>query len=122
MFAYGGLGRADSSDVGETMALNAGLQADYETRWICSSLKSEWQGSPGQFTHHIQTAQLGFAPYAHDWDVLATWIVLQGRHYTGGLYQGIEPALILRLFKGPVWFEIGANGDGGLQSMLMLNF
>ena len=107
------------------LAGNAGAQADYETLRFYSSLRSEYQYSR-HYAHRFDTAQLGWAPYAHDWDRLATWLVLQARGYTGGLYAGGEYALLLRLFRvqswGSAWFEIGATGDGKLQSMLMFNF
>lgn len=122
VFASGGLGAAQGSDFNGThTAYNVALQADYETRRIYTSLKSDWQGSSA-YAHRIDTAQLGFAPYPHDWTVLATWFVLQARYYTGGLYDGIESALVLRLFKGGVWTEAGVTQDGKLQTMFMFNF
>ena len=54
--------------------------------------------------------------------MLATWIVVQGRHYTGGLYDGTETALLLRFFKGGTWVEFGATTDGKVQAMAMFNF
>jgi hypothetical protein len=122
VFAWAGAGYAHASGVAdESLAGNAGLQADYETRRVYGSLRSDWHGSR-HFAHRIDTLQLGVAPYVHDWDRLATWIVVQARTFTGGLYDGVEPALLVRLFKGPVWLEAGISGDGKLQSMLMLNF
>lgn len=126
VFVYGGLGGARGSDFdGTKIAQNLGAQADYETRWLYSSIKSDYQHASA-FAHRIDTLQLGVAPYAHDYDDVATWFVLQGRTYTGGLYDGIEAAALLRLFKayrsGSVWFEGGITADGALQTMLMLNF
>ena len=122
VFASGGLGAAQGSDFSGThTAYNFALQADYETRRVYTSLKSDWQGS-SVYTHRIDTAQIGFAPYPHDWTVLATWFVLQARTYTGGLYGGVEGALVLRLFKGSVWAEAGVTQDGKLQTMFMFNF
>lgn len=126
VFAWGSLGQAEGSDfAGAVTAYNLGAQADYETLRFYSSLRSEYQYSRA-YAHRIDSAQLGWAPYAHDWDRLATWFVLQARQYTGGLYEGGEYALLLRLFKaqswGSAWFEIGATQDGALQSMLMFNF
>ena len=66
--------------------------------------------------------QIGWAPYAHDYDTLATWIVVQGRNYTGGVHEGVEEALLLRFFKGGTWVEVGATSDRELQAMLMFNF
>lgn len=122
VFAWGGLGGARSSDhPGTALTVNAGAQADYETRRIYSSLKTELQSSR-DFTHRFDTVQLGLAPYEHDYDTVATWLVLQARNTTGDLYAGIEYAALLRLFKGKVWVEAGVTQDGKLQMMSMFNF
>jgi hypothetical protein len=122
VFTWGGAGNAY---VGETndhaFAWNAGAQIDYETRRIYTSLKTDLHRSSA-FSHRIDTLQLGVAPYQHDYDTLATWLVLQGRRYTGGIHEGTEWALLLRLFKGGAWIEAGATEDGKLQAMAMFNF
>lgn len=127
LFAWGGVGSTDGSDfAGTRTAWNAGGQADYETLRVYSSLRTDWHYAQRGFAHRIDTAQLGWAPYAHDWDRLATWFVVQGRHYTGGLYEGTESAFLLRFFKngrhGAAWIEAGVTQDGHLQSMFMINF
>lgn len=126
-FAWAGLGTADSSDdQGERLALNAGGQIDHETLRFYSSLRTDWHHSTSRFSHRIDTAQLGWAPYPHNWDRVATWFVVQGRNFTGGLYEDIEGALLLRLFRNgrssAFWIEAGMTQDGRLQSMFMLNF
>lgn len=122
VFVWGGVGRARGSDfAGSESAVNAGAQVDYETRRVYASLKADWHRAD-TFDHHIDTLQLGFAPYAHDYDGLATWVVLQGGNYTNGLYDGTEWALLLRLFKGGTWIEAGVTQDGKPQAMLMFNF
>jgi hypothetical protein len=121
-FTWGGLGNAYVSETNSSVfAWNAGAQLDYETRRIYTSLKTDVHGS-SRFTHRIDTLQLGLAPYRHDYDTLATWLVVQGRNYTGGIYDGVEWALLLRLFKGGAWVEAGATTDGKLQAMAMFNF
>lgn len=122
IFAWGGAGAARGNDFdGTEPAGNAGLQLDAETlRWY-GSLKTDWQYS-SEFAHRIDTVQLGVAPYRHDYQRLATWLVVQGRNYTGGLYEGLEGALIVRFFRGPVWLEAGATFDGAPQAMLMFNY
>ena len=122
VFVWGGLGRATGNDfAGSTLSRNVGFQVDYETRRIYASVRADLQESDA-FSHRIDTVQVGFAPYEHDYDTLATWIVVQGRHYTGGLYDGIEPAVLLRLFKGGTWIEFGGTTDGQVQAMAMFNF
>jgi hypothetical protein len=88
---------------------------------VYTSLRSDLQESE-RFSHRVDTLQLGWAPYAHDYDTLATWFVLQARRYTGGLYEGTETAMLVRLFKGGAWLDVGATTDGKLQAMAMFNF
>ena len=122
VFVWGGIGRAAGNDFdGHLTTPHAGVQLDYETRRVYAAFRSDYQHSAA-FSHRIDTLQLGWAPYAHDYETLATWVVVQGRHYTGGLYDGIEPALLLRFFKGGAWIEVGATPDGQLQAMAMFNF
>jgi len=48
--------------------------------------------------------------------------VVQARQYTGDIYNGVEWAGLLRLFKRNAWLEAGVTQDGKLQAMLMFNF
>lgn len=122
VFVWGGLGRATGNDfAGSTLARNVGFQADYETRRVYSAFRADLQESD-RFSHRIDTLQLGWAPYKHDYDTLATWFVVQGRRYTGDLFEGTETAFLVRFFKGGTWVEIGATTDGKLQAMAMFNF
>ena len=122
VFVWGGLGRATGNDfAGSTLARNVGFQADYETRRVYGAFRSDLQESD-HFSHRIDTLQLGWAPYKHDYNTLATWFVVQGRRYTGDLFAGTETALLIRFFKGGTWVEVGATTDGKVQAMAMFNF
>ncbi|HLQ13125.1 MAG TPA: hypothetical protein VK130_07750 [Steroidobacteraceae bacterium] len=122
VFVWGGLGRATGNSFsGAVLAENAGAQGDYETRRLYASLKVDWHGSTA-FSHRIDTLQLGVAPYKHDYGGLATWFLIQARHYTGDIHRGTESALLLRLFRGGAWVEAGVTNDGKLQAMAMFNF
>jgi hypothetical protein len=122
VFAWGSAGRAHVGETGENLfAWNAGGQFDYETRRVYASLRTDLHEASA-FSHRIDTLQLGLAPYEHDYEDLATWFVLQGRRYTGHIFDGTEWALLLRLFKAGAWVEAGATADGKLQAMAMLNF
>jgi hypothetical protein len=122
VFTWGGLGNAYLSETNDhSLAWNAGAQLDYETRRVFASLKTDLQVS-SRFTHRIDTLQVGIAPYEHDYDTLATWLVIQGREYTGGVHDGVEWALLLRLFKHGAWLDAGVTDDGKLQAMAMFNF
>lgn len=122
VFVWGGVGSTTgNSFAGSTFTGNAGAQADYETRRVYGSLKTDLQRST-QFSIRVDTLQLGVAPYKHDYGGLATWFVFQARHYTDNLHSGIETAALLRLFKGGAWVEAGVTNGGKLQAMAMFNF
>ena len=121
VFVWGALGQASGDDFGPELSHGVGAQVDYETRRVYASFKTDLQESEHS-SHRVDTLQLGWAPYEHDYDTLATWIVVQGRNYTGGVYEGPETALLLRFFKGGTWVEVGATTDRKLQAMLMFNF
>jgi hypothetical protein len=122
LFAWGGLGSATGNDFrGSKLDREVGFQADYETRRIYTSLMSDLHASSA-YSHRVDTLQLGFAPYAHDYEDLATWFVVQVRHYTGDLHGGPEFAALVRLFKGGAWIEAGVTTGGKPQVMAMFNF
>jgi hypothetical protein len=122
VFVWGGAGQAYASETNDhRFTGNAGAQIDYETRRVYSSLKTDLYRA-SDFSHRIDTLQLGLAPYEHDYDTLATWVVVQARRYTGEIHDGTEWALLLRLFKKGGWIEAGVTDEGGLQAMAMVNF
>lgn len=122
VFVWGGIGTAELSERrGSVFAQNVGAQFDYETRRVYLSAKTDLQRSEA-FSHRIDTVQVGWAPYAHDYDTLAVWLLVQGRRYSGNLYAGTESAVLLRLFKANKWVEAGVTNDGKLQAMFMFNF
>jgi hypothetical protein len=121
-FVWGSIGAASGSDFAGTSAVwNAGGQFDYETRRVYFAAKTELYRSR-EFRHRFDTVQAGIAPYEHDIDVLATWFVVQAQRADGGLTTGTDYSLLLRLFKGRTWFEIGAGEGGKVQTYLMHTF
>lgn len=122
VFAWGGAGSAYISETNSRhFTPNFGMQADYETLRLYSSLRTDWHGNL-TFQHRIDTLQLGWAPYPHDYDRLATWLVFQARDYSGGITSEVETAALLRLFKGGTWIEAGITDQAQLQVMFMFNF
>lgn len=122
VFMWGGAGSATGSTFsGTEFAVNAGGQADYETRRVYASLKTDLQKA-SDFSIRVDTLQLGIAPYEHDYNQIATWFVVQARNYTGGISNGTELAALVRFFKGGAWIEAGLTNGGKLQAMAMFNF
>jgi hypothetical protein len=122
VFVWGGAGGATGNTFsGTQFAVNAGGQADYETRRVYASLKTDLQKASA-FSIRVDTLQLGIAPYEHDYNQIATWFVVQARTYTGGISNGTEIAALVRFFKGGAWIEAGVTNGGKLQAMAMFNF
>jgi len=122
VFVWGGAGGATGSTFsGTEFAVNAGAQADYETRRVYASLKTDLQKA-NAFSIRVDTLQLGIAPYEHEYNQIATWFVVQARQYTDDIHHGTEVAALLRLFKGGAWIEAGITNGGKLQAMAMFNF
>jgi hypothetical protein len=121
VFVWGSVGRAHIGGGEDQFAWNVGGQFDYETRRVYASLRTELQEASA-YSHRFDTLQLGLAPYEHDYGTLALWFVVQARQYHGGLFDGTEWAVLLRLFKRNAWIEAGPTDDGRLQAMLMFNF
>jgi len=122
LYVWGGAGGATGNAFAGTQAVvNAGGQADYETRRVYASLKTDLQRASA-FSVRVDTLQLGIAPYEHEYNRIATWFVVQARQYTGGIQHGVESALLLRFFKGGTWIEAGVTNGGKLQAMAMYNF
>jgi len=122
VYAWGGAGGATGNTFAGTQGVvNAGGQADYETRRVYASLKTDLQRS-GAFSVRVDTLQLGIAPYEHEYNQIATWFVVQAREYTGGIQHGVESAFLLRFFRGGTWIEAGVTNGGKVQAMAMYNF
>ncbi len=108
--------RAQYSENGNRFA----LQGDFETRQIYTSFKVDVQQTP-LFFERTDTGQIGFSPFAHDYDDLAVWFVAQVRKYRG-MNDKTEAGAFVRLFKKNVWLEIGMNERRKSQMMLMINY
>lgn len=100
---------------------NWGGQIDYETlRWY-AAFRTDLQDTP-KYWHRVDTVELGFAPYRHKVDSLATWILLSASNYAGNLHDGTETALLLRFFRKRVWVEAGATTKGEVRASAMFSF
>jgi hypothetical protein len=141
LFVWGGLGTANiregiTATPGEhdhggplpttfrefsTQATNWGGQIDFETRRLYASFKTDLQDT-SRYWHRVDTVELGFAPYKHGVDSLATWLVVAASNYAGNLHEGTETAVLLRFFKKRIWVEGGATTDGLMRASAMFNF
>lgn len=118
-FVWGGLGEGRTA-LGSGLARHVGLQLDYETRRVYTSFVSELHEGDG-WSHRFDTAAVGWAPYEHDVDRVATWIVVKGMRTTNAVDDAVKPAAVLRFFTTRWWLEVGADADGRPLANLMLN-
>jgi hypothetical protein len=96
------------------------LQGDYETRQFYSSFKMDAHRA-GSFLDRTDTVQLGFSPYAHDYEDLAVWFVGQVKKKRG-INNETESGAFVRLFKKNIWVEIGMTERRRSTLMLMINY
>ncbi|MGY6630156.1 MAG: hypothetical protein ACXIUL_04020 [Wenzhouxiangella sp.] len=118
-FVYGGLGHA-RTDIGNGASRHVGFQADWETRRIYTAAMSELHDGSG-WRHRNDTLALGVAPFEHDFDRTAVWLVGKGMRTTGMNDSGRKGALMLRLFNPSWWLEAGVDTNGKPLAFFMIN-
>ena len=119
VFGWVGLGEARTAS-GSGLGRHVGVQLDYETKRVYTAFVSELHEGGG-YSNRFDTASVGWAPYAHDVDRMATWIVLKGQRSSGAIDDGVKPIAVLRFFTTRWWVEVGADGDGRPVANVMLN-
>jgi hypothetical protein len=121
VFVWGGLGQVDLRHGSSGSARHVGFQADYETRRIYTSFVSELHEGTGG-SRRFDTASIGWAPYEHDIDRMAAWIVVKGLRTSDAVDDPIKGATMLRLFTPRWWLEAGVDTDGQPLGNIMINF
>lgn len=96
------------------------IQADYETLWVYTAAKTAVDAGSG-FLHAETTLSLGFAPYAHDYDKLATWIIVDFS-YISEMDDHIRVIPKVRLFRNNWFVEAGCSLDGDPMLSCMIHF
>jgi hypothetical protein len=123
-FVWGGAGRARYANPASGLdngVWHAGLQLDYETRRIYTSFVSEYFRGD-QWSFRSDVASLGVAPYEHDMNRMATWIVLKAKRSSGMTMDETNAELALRFFTPTWWIDAGVDQDGRPAVNLMFNF
>jgi hypothetical protein len=108
-----------SRNVSET-AHHVVVQGDYETRQFYTSFKLDGHRTKS-FLDRVDTAQMGFSPYAHDYDDVALWFIGQVKKYRG-LNDKTEGGAFVRVFYKNIWVELGVTEGRKSQMMLMINY
>lgn len=96
------------------------VQVDYETLWVYTAVKSAVDAGQ-HFTFAENTVSLGFAPYAHEYDGLATWLIVDFAYITE-FDHDLRIIPKVRLFKNSWFVEAGCSLDGDPFFSCMFHF
>jgi hypothetical protein len=107
-YIYGGpLVARGSEFAGTHSGVHGGFWADHETRRIYARLSTHAYHAAGH-TQVVTTAQGLWAPYAADYEDIATWIGLQAERRSG-LTDATQITPLLRLFQRRWWVDVGVS-------------
>lgn len=118
-FVGAGAGSGDDTRAG----LHGGFWADHETRRIYGRLSTHTYLAGGR-SQTVTTAQGLWAPYAADYEDIATWLGLQLERRSG-LTDATQVTPLLRLFQRRWWVDVGVSvnrehrGDAFVNLMLL---
>ncbi len=112
IYLASGVGAAESR-----MGYIGGVEGDWETRTLYTSLKFMHFNSPKVADVSMTQGRIGYSPYEADFDKLQTWVMLQGM-YMGQIERTVTVTPLLRFFYQNVLWEVGSS----LRSEWFLNF
>ena len=107
----------ESSD--DKLGFQTGLWADYETRRIYTraSVQTHWTSA---FSQTVMTGQALWAPYAADYEEVATWIGLQVER-RNGLSNATQVTPLLRFFQRSWWVDGGVSVNSKHRGDVFIN-
>jgi len=113
---------------GSHPGVSAGVWLDYETRRIYTRLKlhtlQSWgddaPAQPARWLRNEVVGQAMWAPYAADYEDIASWIGVQAKRVSGEPQTEITP--YVRLFRKNWWIDAGASVNRANRKDLFVNF
>ena len=104
------------------LGAQAGVWADYETRRIYTRIKIHGLKSAGgdNWRRNEVVAQAMWAPYAADYEDVASWIGVQGKRVSGE--RQIELTPYVRFFRKNWWVDAGISADRAHRKDIFVNF
>lgn len=104
----------------EHSAILTGIEGDAESRWLYFSGRFEkiWTGYGHDHWHAL--SRVGVAPYAADFDDLATWFMIQ-YEYSPRIESKYKVTPLIRLFYKNYLLEAGSSTDGDWMINFMVN-
>jgi hypothetical protein len=101
------------------VGVQTGVWADYETRRIYTRLKIHGLAS-SQWRRNEVVAQAMWAPYAADYEEVASWIGVQAKRVSDE--RRVELTPYVRFFKKDWWIDAGFSVDRAHRRDVFINF
>ena len=113
IYLHGGLGLADSEieHKATNEAYMAGVEADWETRTLYSSIKYYYFTSPQVTDISMTQARIGISPYEAGFDQLQTWFMVQAMYMPITSREVMITPLVRFFYKNVLW-EVGSSSRG----------
>ena len=123
LYLHGGIGIADSEIEKKATqeAYMGGVEMDWETRTLYTSLKYYHFTSPSVTDISMTQARVGFSPYEAGFDQLQAWFMLQGM-YMPEVEREVIITPLLRFFYKNVLWEMGSSTRGEWLLNLMVHY
>lgn len=104
------------------LGAQTGVWVDYETRRIYTRLKIHGLKSAGadRWRRNEVVAQAMWAPYAADYEDVASWIGVQGKRVSDE--RRIELTPYVRFFRKDWWIDAGFSVDRAHRKDIFVNF
>ncbi len=118
IYLHGGLGLADQRS--SKGAWQGGIEGDWETRTLYTSLKHYEFHSSGLLDSSMTQARVGLSPVIADFKSLQTWVMLQAM-YTPDVNRTVMLTPMLRFFYENVLWEVGSSTKGDWMLNLMVH-
>ena len=115
-------GAGPGADTRAHVGGQGGVWADYETRRIYARIKIHGLKSAGgdNWRRNEVIAQAMWAPYAADYEDVASWIGVQGKRVSGE--RQIELTPYVRFFRKNWWVDAGVSVDRAHRKDVFVNF
>lgn len=120
IYLHSGLGHAQNVDFNNRLGWMGGLEADWETRTLFTSLKYLHYGT-SRTDHPVIVGRVGFSPFKADFNSLQSWAMLQvwSDPVTS---REVKVTPLLRFFYQNVLWEMGASTKGDMMLNLMVHY
>ena len=120
IYLHSGLGHAKYQQHNNRLGWMGGVEADWETRTLFTSLKYLHYGT-SQTDHPVVVGRVGFSPFKADFNSLQSWVMLQvwSDPVTS---RELKVTPLLRFFYQNVLWEMGASTKGDMMLNLMVHY